>query len=59
MDLALQAGAATADAVALAAYLNAKLFISKDLNALSRMKEGERNWAEAGMLAPYSTCRRN
>lgn len=41
---------AVAGAAAGAAYLDAKLHISKDLNSLSRAKKGEENFARAGKM---------
>jgi len=45
----LQAGAAAAGSLALAAaYLDAKFWISKDLNTINRAKQGLKNWEDAG-----------
>jgi hypothetical protein len=54
MDMAIQAGAVTTGAMAAAAYLDAKFFISKDWNVLRRMKMAERNWVDAGTLHTHS-----
>jgi hypothetical protein len=42
-----------------AAYVDAKLHISKDLNQLSRLKKAETNFAEAGSypIAPAPNAR--
>ena len=45
------ATAAVAGGTALAAYLDGKFHIRKDLSAISRIKKGEREYKQAGTCA--------